>query len=71
MTEHAELTAKVAKLDAESKRRLKRLEEAEREVFKLEKLVEEKDAKFASFEATAKKQIKLMEGMLKEAREAS
>ena len=62
----AELRERCEKAEAESKRRKERIDRLEREVFALEKTVEEKDAKFSSFETTARKQIKMLEGRLAE-----
>merc|ERR1711903_368287 len=42
------------------------LREAEKDVFKLEKLTLEQEQKFNAFEIVVKNQIKLLEGMLKE-----
>merc|ERR1711990_619936 len=44
----------------------RRLKEAEKDVFKLEKLTQEQEQKFNAFEIVVKKQIKLLEGMVKE-----
>lgn len=44
----------------------RRLKEAEKDVFKLEKLTLEQEQKFNAFEIVVKNQIKLLEGMVKE-----
>ena len=44
----------------------RRMKEAEKDVFKLEKLTQEQEQKFNAFEIVVKKQIKLLEGMVKE-----
>jgi len=44
----------------------RRLKEAEKDVFKLEKLTLEQEQKFNAFEIVVKNQIKVLEGMVKE-----
>lgn len=55
--------------EARVKRLEPRLRDAEKEIFALERQLEERDAKFEAFEVVAKRQIKMLEGMLEEAKQ--